>query len=194
MISALSFNITGNGIDTEMQLARDCAEGDSAAFETLYQRYRGRIFRLCLRLLRNVSEAEELTQEIFMQLFRKIGSFQGRSSFATWLTRIAINHTLSYLRARKIKPQDMVEESAAERIEATVSSSRAATPVVDKIALQQAIAQLPERARKVFLLHDVEGYGHEEIGVIMGIDAGTSKSQLHKARIKLRKLLDGQEE
>lgn len=173
----------------DIELCRMATSGNIAAFELLYQKYHRRTYSLCLRMTNSQTEAEDLTQEVFIQLFRKIGSFRGDSAFSTWLHRLTVNQVLMHFRRRSVKNEKTSDDG--EMPEQTVAGS--ANPnkmqVVDRIALKNAIAELPNGYRRVFLLHDVEGYEHEEVARIMGISVGTSKSQLHKARLKLRGLL-----
>jgi len=140
------------------------------------------------------TEAEDLTQEVFIQLFRKIGSFRGDSAFSTWLHRLTVNQVLMHFRRRSYKNEKTSEdgEMPEQTVHGTADPNR--MPVVDRIALKNAIAELPNGYRKVFLLHDVEGFEHEEVARHLGISVGTSKSQLHKARLKLRALLAKQNE
>jgi RNA polymerase sigma-70 factor (ECF subfamily) len=180
-----SFDETTPDID----LCRYAATGNLAAFEMIYERYHRRTYSLCLRMTSSQTEAEDLTQEVFIQLFRKIGSFRGDSAFSTWLHRLTVNQVLMHFRRRSVKNERTSDDG--EMPEQTVRGS--ADPnkmqVVDRIALKNAIAELPNGYRNVFVLHDVEGFEHEEVARIMGISIGTSKSQLHKARLKLRGLL-----
>ncbi len=173
-------------VSSDEQLA---ASGDIKAFEELYQRHNRRVYSLCLRMTRNISEAEDLTQEVFIQLFRKVGSFRGESTFTTWLHRLTVNQVLMHFRKRSVKMEQTTEdgETPVQAVKGTENPIRMS--VVDHIALDEAIAQLSPGYRAVFLLHDVEGYEHEEIARMLGRSVGTSKSQLHKARKKLRKLL-----
>jgi RNA polymerase sigma-70 factor (ECF subfamily) len=173
-------------------LTQAAAHGDMAAFEELYKRHHRRVYSLCLRMLQNVSEAEDLAQEVFIQLFRKIGSFRGESAFTTWLHRMTVNQVLMHFRKRSVRDEKTTEEG--ETPEQTVHGTENPDhmPVVDRIALDKAIAQLPPGYRTVFVLHDVEGYEHDEIARMLGCATGTSKSQLHKARMKLRTLLKQQ--
>ena len=159
------------------------------AFEQLYQRHNRRVYSLCLRMTANVAEAEDLTQEVFIQLYRKIGSFRGDSAFTTWLHRMTVNQVLMHFRKRSVKMEHTTEEgeTPVQTVMGTENPMR--MPIVDRIALDRAVAQLPPGYRAVFVLHDVEGYEHEEIARMMRIAVGTSKSQLHKARMKLRGLL-----
>jgi RNA polymerase sigma-70 factor, ECF subfamily len=174
---------------SDYALARGASEGDMQAFEELYRRHIRRVYSLCLRMTQNVHEAEDLAQETFIQLFRKAGSFRGDSAFTTWLHRLTVNQVLMHFRKRKARDEKTTEDG--EIPEQTVSGTEdsAKMPVVDRIALGKAIAQLPPGYRAVFILHDVEGHEHEEISRMLGCSVGTSKSQLHKGRMKLRGLL-----
>ncbi len=171
------------------ELARKAAEGDAAAFEELYHRHFRRVYSLCLRMLGNPTEAEDMTQEVFTHLYNKIGGFRGESAFTTWLHRLTVNQVLMHFRRRKSRPEEITEEgeTPAQIVQGTENPMK--MPIIDRIALENAIAQLPPGYRTVFVLHDVEGHEHEEVGRIMGISEGTSKSQLHKARLKLRSLI-----
>ena len=143
-------------------------------------------------MLQNAAEAEDLTQEVFIQLYRKIGSFRGDSAFTTWLHRMTVNQVLMHFRKKKSRPEQATEEGDAPvQIEVGTGNPNQ-MPVVDRIALERAVAKLPPGYRAAFVLHDVEGYEHEEVARLLGCAVGTSKSQLHKARTKLRKLLKGQ--
>ena len=170
-------------------LAQRSAQGDMESFAELFERHNRRVFSLCLRMTQNVSEAEDLAQEVFVQLFRKIGSFRGESAFTTWLHRLTVNQVLMHFRKKKVRDEKTTEdgETPDSIVPGTADPNR--MPVVDRIALDKAIAQLPPGYRTVFVLHDVEGYEHEEIARMRGCSVGTSKSQLHKARMKLRRLL-----
>lgn len=163
--------------------------GDIGAFELLYQRYHRRTYSLCLRMTSSQTEAEDLTQEVFIQLFRKIGSFRGDSAFSTWLHRMTVNQVLMHFRRRSVKNERTSDdgEMPEQTVHGTSNPNR--MPVIDRIALKNAIAELPHGYKSVFILHDIEGFEHEEVAQMMGISVGTSKSQLHKARLKLRGLL-----
>ncbi|MFN6963686.1 MAG: RNA polymerase sigma factor [Pyrinomonadaceae bacterium] len=173
----------------DLELCRLAAEGNLAAFELIYQRYHRRTYSLCMRMTNSAAEAEDLTQEVFIQLFRKIGSFRGDSAFSTWLHRLTINQVLMHFRRRSFKNEKTSEdgEMPEQIVHGTSDPNR--MPVVDRIALKKAIAELPNGYRNVFVLHDVKGFEHEEVARLLGISVGTSKSQLHKARLKLRALL-----
>ncbi|MDQ3256130.1 MAG: RNA polymerase sigma factor [Acidobacteriota bacterium] len=170
-------------------LAQKAAEGAIQAFEQLYQRHNRRVYSLCLRMTANVAEAEDLAQEVFIQLYRKIGSFRGDSAFTTWLHRMTVNQVLMHFRKRSVKAEHTTDEGEIPVQTVTGTENPIRMSIVDNIALGRAIAQLPTGYRRVFVLHDVEGYEHEEIARMMRIAVGTSKSQLHKARMKLRGLL-----
>jgi RNA polymerase sigma-70 factor (ECF subfamily) len=178
----------------DFALAQIAARGNIAAFELLYERYHRRTYSLCMRMTNSQTEAEDLTQEVFIQLFRKIGSFRGDSAFSTWLHRLTVNQVLMHFRRRSVKNEKTSE--SGEMPEQTVSGTEnpRKMPVLDRIALKNAVAQLPPGYKNVFILHDVEGYEHEEVARLLGISVGTSKSQLHKARLKLRGLLIKQNE
>lgn len=176
--------------ESDYTLAQQAANGSTVAFEELYRRHHRRVYALCLRMTNQPAEAEDLAQETFIQLFRKIGSFRGESAFTTWLHRLTVNQVLMHWRKKSIKLEQTAEdENGLPETVAPGTANPQAMPIVDRIALEKAIAQLPPGYRLVFVLHDVEGYEHEEIARMMGCAVGTSKSQLHKARLKLRGLL-----
>jgi RNA polymerase sigma-70 factor (ECF subfamily) len=173
----------------DFELTQAAAAGNMMAFEEVYQRHHRRVYSICLRMLQNATEAEDLTQDVFIQLYRKIGSFRGDSAFTTWLHRLTVNQVLMHFRKRNVKFEKTTEEGETPVQVVGGTENPRKMPVVDKIAIENAIAQLPNGYRNVFVLHDVEGYEHEEVAKILGCSVGTSKSQLHKARLKLRKLL-----
>jgi RNA polymerase sigma-70 factor (ECF subfamily) len=170
-------------------LAIAAGQGDVGAFEQLYERHNRRVYSLCLRMTQNVAEAEDLAQEAFIQLFRKIGSFRGDSAFTTWLHRLTVNQVLMHFRKRSVKLERTTEEGETPEQVVQGTQNPNTMPVLDRIALDRAIAKLPAGYREVFVLHDVEGHQHDEIARMLGVAPGTSKSQLHKARMKLRGLL-----
>lgn len=176
----------------DLDLARIAAAGDMGAFEELYKRHHRRVYSVCLRMLQNTSEAEDLTQDVFIQLYRKIGSFRGDSAFTTWLHRMTVNQVLMHFRKRTVKFEKTTEEGETpdQMVPGTMNPNK--MQIVDKIAIDSAINQLPAGYKNVFVLHDVEGFEHEEVARILGCSVGTSKSQLHKARLKLQKLLKKQ--
>ena len=178
------------GSAADLDLTQAAAKSDLAAFEEIYNRHHRRVYAICLRMTRNTTEAEDLTQEVFMQLYRKIGSFRGDSAFSTWLHRLTVNHVLMHFRKRDVKFEKTTDKGDPPVQIALGTENPKRMSIVDRIALQDAIAQLPPGYRNVFVLHDVRGYEHDEVANILGCAVGTSKSQLSKARIKLRKLLN----
>ena len=161
------------------------ARGDVSAFEELYRLNVGRVYGLCLRMSGDPNLAEELVQETFVRAWRKLGSFRGASAFSTWLHRVTVNVVLGHQRKagrREIHVSGLVEDAPPDRV------APAAYPG-QTVDLERAIGRLPAGARTVFILHDVEGFHHEEISDITGIAVGTSKAQLHRARKLLRKEL-----
>lgn len=179
---------------TEAQVIERAQTGDIGCFEALYNRHKRRVFSLCLRMTNNHAEAEDLTQDAFLQLFRKIASFRGESAFSTWLHRLTLNIVLMRFR-RKGLLEVSLEQTLEPQHEGEPTMQIGARDEVlhgsiDRIALEQAIGGLPPGYRIVFMLHDIEGYEHNEIAEILGCSIGNSKSQLHKARMKLRLLLE----
>jgi RNA polymerase sigma-70 factor, ECF subfamily len=174
---------------TETQLIARAQKGDDEAFAALFEAHKRRVYSLCLRMLGNPTEAEDLTQEAFLQLFRKIATFRGESAFSTWLHRLAVNVVLMHLRKKGLNQisLDETENSQGEPIKRDYGDDdQRLVGSVDRIGLNRAISELPPGYRTVFILHDVEGYEHNEIAEIMNCSVGNSKSQLHKARLKLR--------
>jgi RNA polymerase sigma-70 factor (ECF subfamily) len=173
----------------DFELAKKAAAGDGKAFEELYRRHYRRVYALTLRMMGNPTEAEDMTQEVFLQLFNKIGMFRGESAFTTWLHRMTVNQVLMHFRKKSTRSELLTDEgeTPVQIVKGTENPSTA--PVIDRIGLENALKQLPNGYRTVFVLHDVEGYEHYEIAKMLGIAEGTSKSQLHKARLKLRQLI-----
>jgi RNA polymerase sigma-70 factor (ECF subfamily) len=194
----------GNLTDPEQRQAGDFVEaeliekaklGDAQAFQALYEKHKRRVYSLCLRMTSNTAEAEDLTQEAFLQLYRKIATFRGESAFSTWLHRLSVNVVLMHLR-RKSLPVVSLEETTqgGGGEDDTPKKDFGAEDIalagsIDRLQLQRAVDDLPPGYRTIFVLHDVEGYEHNEIAQIVGCSIGNSKSQLHKARMKLRDLL-----
>jgi len=172
-------------------LAQRAADGDMEAFEELFKLHRRMVYALCLRMTQDASEAEDITQEVFVLLFRKVGGFRGESAFTTWLHRLTVNQVLMRFRKTKARREEALEDGDGHVAQepAHASSSPRAAQLVDRVTLESAIAKLPPGYRAAFILHDVEGYDHDEVARILGCAVGTSKSQLHKARAKLRKIL-----
>ena len=157
--------------------------------DQLMDNYGQSLLQLAYSYVGNREVAEDLTQEVFIQLFRKIGSFRGDSAFSTWLHRLTVNQVLMHFRRRSVKNERTSDDGEMPEQTVRGTADPGKMQVIDRIALKNAVAQLPNGYRNVFLLHDVEGFEHEEVARIMGISVGTSKSQLHKARLKLRGLL-----
>ena len=177
-------------VETDLELARASAAGDASAFERLYQQHNRRVFSICLRMLGNPTEAEDLTQDVFVQLFRKIGSFRGDSAFTTWLHRMTVNQVLMHFRKRGVRMESTTDDGELPILISVGTDRPSHMPIIDNIALERAIAELPPGYRTVFTLHDIEGWEHEEIARRLGCTVGTSKSQLHKARMRIRALLN----
>lgn len=163
--------------------------GDVGAFEELYRLNVGRVYALCLRMCGDRPEAEELTQDTFVRAWEKLGSFDGRSLFSSWLHRVAVNVVLGRWRERGRRRERVVafDEAGLEASAGAVEAEPAARAAVD---LERAVAGLPVGARTVFVLYDVEGYSHREIADLTGLAVGTCKAQLHRARQLLRKALE----
>jgi RNA polymerase sigma-70 factor (ECF subfamily) len=173
----------------DLELARRCREGEAGAFEELYRSHAGRLYNLTFRMAGSAQEAEDLLQDVFLHAHRKLGSFRGESTLGTWLYRLAVNQCLDFLRGRQnrmAKASSSLDEEGAEEPAAVAP---AVPTAVSRIDLERAIARLPEGCRAAFVLHDVEGFDHNEVARMLGVSEGTSKSQVHKARMKLRAML-----
>jgi RNA polymerase sigma-70 factor, ECF subfamily len=175
---------------SEADVLQRAQAGDHYAFAHLYSLHKRRIYSLCLRMVGNVAEAEDLTQEAFLQLHRKIATFRGDSAFSTWLHRLAINVVLMHLRKKGLSVISLDEAMEPTPEEGPGRSFGAPdlslTGSIDRLALERAISDLPAGYRLIFVLHDIEGYEHNEIAAMLDCSIGNSKSQLHKARLKLR--------
>lgn len=171
----------------DLKLAERCQAGVPGAFEDVYRANAPRLFGLICRLVGR-NEAEDLLQETFLSAHRKLGQYKGDSALSTWLFRLATNLSIDYLRSRNGRWAQITDEISPD-----VESSRGACGpvlgVIDRMDLDRALATLPPGARTVFVLHDVEGYEHREIARLLGVTDGTSKSQLHRARFRLRDVL-----
>lgn len=165
---------------------RRAQQGDTAAFEELYRAHVGRVYALCLRISGDRGRAEELTQDVFVRAWEKLGTFQGKSAFGTWLHRLAVNLVLGERRSEAVRVHRIFGTDQPEQFE---RPGRAPDPAAG-MDLERAIAALPPGARAVFVLHDVEGYRHDEIAEMNGSAVGTSKAQLHRARRLLREALE----
>lgn len=173
----------------DLELVERCQGGSAEAFEELYRQHSGRLYNLAFRMTGSAEEAEDLLQDVFLHAHRKLGSFRGESSLGTWLYRLGMNQCLDYLRGRQVKmgrATDSLDDDAAAE---PAARAPAVPTAISRLDLDRAIAKLPEGCRAVFLLHDVEGFDHGEVAAVLGISEGTSKSQVHKARVKLRAML-----
>lgn len=176
----------------DAELVRLAQEGNEEAFATIFNGHRNKVYSLCLRMTANTAKAEDLTQDAFLQVFRKLGTFRGDSALSTWLYRVAFNTVLMHLRKKGL-PQVPFEEPVNRevgapnrehgRVDERLSSS------VDRIALTRAMQELPVGYRTIFLMHEVNGYEHHEIARFLSCSVGNSKSQLHKAKARMRDLL-----
>jgi RNA polymerase sigma-70 factor, ECF subfamily len=178
----------------EAKIIRRAQQGDGAAFERIYRLHSPRIFGLCLRMVGNAAEAEDLTQEAFLLLFRKIQTFRGESALYTWLHRLTLNIVFMQLRKKKLREMPLEGTRKPER-EGPVQEKEVGGPdltltrFVDRFRLEHAVDQLPPTCKKVFVLHEVQGYKHREIAGMMASSVATSKVRLHRARARLRELL-----
>lgn len=186
----------------EAALIERCRRGELGAFEEIYRAHSAKLFGLVERMVGNPADAEDLLQEVFLSAYRKLEGFRGESALGTWLYRLATNHCLDHLRSRAAKAgqlTDSIDDEAdfapsalrRARLSMSAGSGAIAEQTVAKMDLERALAHLPHGCRAAFLLHDVEGLEHREVADALGIAEGTSKSQVHKARLKLRALLGG---
>jgi RNA polymerase sigma-70 factor (ECF subfamily) len=176
----------------DVNLVTRAKEGDQEAFATLFNLHKRRVYSLCLRMTGDVVEAEDLTQDAFIQVFRKLETFRGDATFSTWLYRVVVNTVLMKLRRKQPKQVSLDEPVRVESSLVPRDVGRNDLELlgsVDRIALKRAILELPEGCRRIFLLHEVEGYEHHEIAQLLRCSVGNSKSQLHKARVKMRDIL-----
>jgi len=176
-------------IKRETDLVARAQGGDEQAFAALFEAHRRRVYALCLQMTGDPANADDLTQDAFIQAFRKLATFRGDAAFSTWLYRIAINTVLMSLRKRTLRTSSLDEPTNTEISSAPREYGRSdsrLTLTVDRIVLARAVRDLPAGYRRIFILHDVEGYGHGEIARLLHCSTGNSKSQLHKARLKIR--------
>jgi RNA polymerase sigma-70 factor, ECF subfamily len=179
---------------TDADVVRLAQRGDADAFERVYRLHSRKIYNLCLRMVGNPTEAEDLTQDVFLQLVRKIGTFRGESSFSTWLHRMSVNIVLMRFRRKPIA-QTSLDAITNPEEECSAPPKELGGPdlrlngVIDRITLQAAINELAPGSKAMFILHDIQGYKHDEIAGMFGCSVGNSKSQVHKARMRLRELL-----
>lgn len=180
---------------SDAELIARAQRGDEEAFAALFEVHKRRVYSLCLRMTGDTAEAEDLAQEAFLQLFRKIATFRGESAFSTWLHRLVVNVVLMHLRKKGLQQVSLDEPDASqdEPVKREYGDDdKRLLHSIDRITLSRAIEGLPPGYRAVLVLHDVEGYEHNEIAQILSCSVGNSKSQLHKARLKLRELLRSQ--
>jgi RNA polymerase sigma-70 factor, ECF subfamily len=170
----------------DRDLAARCLAGDMEAFESIYRQHASRLYSVACRIAGSPEDGEDLLQEIFLQAHRKMGSFKGDSSLGTWLYRLAVNHCLDFVRSRRARMSRLTDSLDAET--AIEPTARRDTPIA-RLDLDRALERLPDGCREAFVLHDVEGFEHKEVAELLGIAEGTSKSQVFKARLKLRGLL-----
>jgi len=182
-------NLVGCRQPTDYALARDAALGAMTALAKLYERHERRVYAVCLGMTRNPAQAEDLTQEVFIHLISKIASFRGESQFSTWLHRLTVNRVLMHFRRRDVRSAAACDQFQEETFKKPRTYKSSSAQMIERIALASALKQLPFGCRSVFLLFEVGGYKHDEIAQLLGCSSGTSKSQLHRARMKLRGLL-----
>jgi RNA polymerase sigma-70 factor (ECF subfamily) len=175
----------GDVRNADLELVGRIRSGDGSAFEALYRQHATRLYNLASRMMGGHAEAEDLLQDVFLLAYRKLASFRGESSLGTWLYRLAMNHCLDVLRNRHTRMGQQTD-SLDEPDAPPVASPVPLVGAVNRIDLERAIEALPPACRAAFLLHDVEGFGHQEVGAMLGISEGTSKSQVHKARMRIR--------
>lgn len=177
---------------TDLELVKRAQQGDSEAFASLFHAHKARIYSVCLRMTNNTAQAEDLTQDAFLQVFRKLNTFKGNSALSTWLYRIAVNTVLMHFRKKALKQVSLDEPSShdAKMVRREYGSRDGRlSGSVDRITLTRAIKDLPAGYRTIFLLHEVDGYEHQEIAKILKCSVGNSKSQLHKAKLRIREFL-----
>jgi RNA polymerase sigma-70 factor (ECF subfamily) len=176
----------------EQQLISRAIKGEESAFAELFEMHQDHVYCLCLRMTANVAEAEDLTQEAFVHIFHKLASFRNKSALSTWIHRIAVNTTLMRLRKKTLREVSLDQRMSNNEIKQELDLSRhdeRLRGTVDRLALIRAISELPPGCRTVFLLHDGEGYGHQELARLLNSTVGNTRSQLHKARLRIRELL-----
>ena len=178
--------MSDEGRQVDAEIVARCRAGDLTAFEDLYRQHATRLYNLAYRMVGHPDDADDLLQEIFLTAYRKLDTFKGASALGTWLYRLAMNVCLDRLRSKASR-----QESVTDALDEGLGHAGPGLSQVNRMDLERAIATLPEGSRAAFLLHDVEGFDHVEVGRILGIAEGTSKSQVHKARLKMRKFLAG---
>ena len=181
-----------NSSRPDHELARLAANGDAAAFDEIYIRHRGFVYSLAVRMTRNQADAEDLTQESFVTVWRRVGNFRGEALFTSWLYRLVVNQVNMHFRYRSARPETQTSDGQIpEPWQGGVRRTDPAGQLIDRLAIEQAVRMLPTGYQSAFILHDVEGYNHEEAARLSSHTVGTSKSQLHRARASLRGVLSG---
>jgi RNA polymerase sigma-70 factor (ECF subfamily) len=179
----------GDVHSADLELARRCGQGDTSAFEELYRLHAPRLYTLVLRMTGSEADAEDLLQEIFLQAHRKLAGFRGDSGLGTWLYRMAVNQALDFLRGRQAKMARSTSSYDDDAVAEPVAPAPVVPTAISRMDLERSIARLPDGCRAAFVLHDIEGMAHHEVAALLGISEGTSKSQVHKARLRLRSML-----
>ena len=175
-----------------VKVEQNAQSHQAQSFEEVFRLHHRRVYSICLRMTGNLAEAEDLTQDVFVLVFRKLASFRGESAFTTWLHRLTVNQVLMHFRKSHVRKEQLTEDGEMP-VEILVDRNRFnRSPVLDRLSLDEAIVQLPLGYRTVFVLHDIEGLEHSEIASLLGCSIGTSKSQLHRARMRMRLLLKQQ--
>ena len=191
-VTASGVSNNGRRAYSDIELVKRAQQGEPEAFAQLFHAHKAKIYSICLRMTNNTAQAEDLTQDAFLQVFRKLSTFKGNSALSTWLYRIAVNTVLMHFRKKALKQISLDEPSSYDssmvRREYGGRDSRLSGSV-DRITLTRAIKDLPPGYRTIFLLHEVEGYEHQEIAKILDCSVGNSKSQLHKAKLRIREFL-----
>ena len=173
-------------------VVRRAQRGDVTALASIFEEHKGKIYSVCLRMTNNAAEAEDLTQDAFIQVFRKLATFRGESTLGTWLYRVAVNTVLMHFRKKEVRPSSLDDPQTLGRNKPGYEygvRDECLAGCLDRITLARVITQLPDGYRTVYLLHEVEGYKHQEIAGLLECSMGNSKSQLHKAKLRLRELL-----
>jgi RNA polymerase sigma-70 factor (ECF subfamily) len=187
--SAATSKGAGDARSADLDLARRCADGDPSAFEELYRTHAARLYSLALRMTGSSQDAEDLLQEVFLHAHRKLSGFRGDSTLGTWLYRLAVNQCLDFLRGRQARMARATDSYDDEGAAEPQAPAPVVPEAISRVDLERAIARLPDGCRAAFVLHDVEGFAHHEVAEMLGVSEGTSKSQVHKARSRLRTML-----
>ncbi len=189
-VGAKNKNNDSDTRESDTMLVQRALEGDADAFATLFQLHKGRVYAVCLRMTNNTADADDLTQEAFIQAFRKLATFRGESALSTWLHRVAVNTALMHFRRHPLAHASLDQPPDAECGKREIGQPDARlNDSLDRIALSRALEALPAGYRTIFELHEIGGYGHREIAKLLRCSVGNSKSQLHKAKQRIRECL-----